>query len=123
MDDLELYQNWVENELKYEIQQVSLDEYLFCVEGKVRVRYINCSKVSEEFLKHCLIWDIVFILEEGYEECQEEVSDAEELLDDWIKEGLWDWKKEVKERNSHGELSFNMEEMKKKAIQRVKRDF
>ena len=98
LDDLELYQHYLEEELKYEIKQVSLDEYLFCVDGKVYVRYVNCSKVSEEFLKHCLTWDIALILEDGYEEHSEEVrSNAEEVLEDWIREGLWDWKKEVKE--------------------------
>lgn len=118
LDELELYQHYLEEELKYEIKQVSLDEYLFCVDGKVHIRYINCSKVSEEFLKQCLIWDIAFILEDGYEEYQEERREnAEELLEEWIREGGWDWKKEVKERNSHGEMSFDIKEMKKKAIE------
>ena len=119
LDEFELYQHYLEEELEYEVKQISLDEYLFCVDGKARVRYINCSKVSEEFLRHCLIWDIAFILEDGYEECQEEILDAEELLEEWIREGLWDWKKEVKERNSHGKLSFDIKEMKKKAIQEL----
>ena len=118
LDELELYQHYLEEELEYEVKQISLDEYLFCVDGKVRVRYTNCSKVSEEFLRHCLVWDIAFILEDGYEEYKEEVRlNAEELLEEWIREGLWDWKKEVKERNSHGEMNFDIKEMKKKAIQ------
>jgi len=118
LDELELYQHYLEEELKYEVKQVSLDEYLFCVDGKVHIRYTNCNKVSEEFLKQCLIWDIAFILEDGYEEYQEERKlNAEELLEEWIREGGWDWKKEVKERNSHGEISFDIKEMKKKAIE------
>lgn len=118
LDELELYQHYLEEELEYEVKQISLDEYLFCVDGKVRVRYTNCSKVSEEFLRYCLISDIAFILEDGYEEFQEEIRlNAEELLEEWIREGIWDWKKEVKERNGHGEMSFDIKEMKKKAIQ------
>lgn len=123
LDDLELYQHYLEEELKYEIKQVSLDEYLFCVDGKVYVRYVNCSKVSEEFLRECFIWNIAFILEDGYEEYSGETeTNVEELLDEWIGEGMWDWKKEVKERNSHGEMSFDIKEMKKKAIEEL-RDF
>lgn len=118
LDELELYQNWLENELEYEIQQVSLDEYRFYVGGRLYIKYINCSKVSEAFLKECLTSEITFILEDGYDETEDSTTiDAEELLDEWIREGLWDWKKEVKERNSHGEISFNMEEIKKEVVQ------
>ena len=107
LDELELYQHYLEEELEYEVKQISLDEYLFCVDGKVRVRYTNCSKVSEEFLRYCLISDIAFILEDGYEEFQEEIRlNAEELLEEWIREGIWDWKKEVKERY-HIHFSLN----------------
>lgn len=112
LDELELYQNWLENELKYEVQQVSLDEYKFYIEGFLYAKYINCSKVSEAFLKECIASDIAFILEDGYDETDPFMTvDAEELLDEWIREGLWDWKKEVKERNVHGEIVFNMEEL------------
>lgn len=122
MDDLELYQNWLENELKYEIWQVSLDEYRFYVGDRLYAKYINCSKVSEAFLRECFTSDIDFILEDGYDETEDSMTiDAEELLDEWIREGLWDWKKEVKERNSHGELSFNAEEMKKEVAQGLKK--
>ena len=121
LDDLELYQHYLEEELKYEIKQVSLDEYLFCVNGKVYVRYVNCSKVSEEFLKYCFVCDISFILDDGYEERKEfDVVDMEEFVDEWIREGMWDWKKEVKERKGHGELSFDIKEMKKEAIEILK---
>ena len=121
MDDLELYQNWLEYELKYEIQQVSLDEYRFYVGGCLYAKYINCSKVSEAFLRECFTSDIDFILEDGYDETEDFMTiDAEELLDEWIREGMWDWKKEVKERNSHGEISFDIEEMKKGVVQGLK---
>ena len=119
LDDLELYQYWLEYQLKYEIQQVSLDEYRFYVGDRLYIKYINCSKVSEAFLKECLTSDITFILEDGYDETDDsfETIDAEELLDEWIKEGSWDWKKEVKERNSHGEISFDIEKIKKEVGQ------
>ena len=122
LDDLELYQNWLEYELKYKIQQVSLDEYRFYVGDRLYAKYINCSKVSEAFLRECFTSDIDFILEDGYDRIDDsfETIDAEELLDEWIREGLWDWKKEVKERNSHGEISFNIEEMKKGIVQGLK---
>ncbi len=123
MDDLELYQNWLEYELKYEVKQISLDEYWFCIEGFPYAKYINCSKVSEAFLRECFTSDIDFILEDGYDETEDSmIIDAEELLDEWIREGSWDWKKEVKERNSHGEMSFDIKEMKKKVIEGL-RDF
>lgn len=113
LDELELYQNWLENELKYEVQQVSLDEYKFYVEGSLYIRYVNCSKVSEAFLKECIASDIAFILDDGYDETDSFMTvDAEELLDELIREGLWDWKKEVKERNVHGEIVFNIEELR-----------
>lgn len=112
LDELELYQNWLENELRYEVQQVSLDEYKFYIEGFLYAKYINCSKVSEAFLKECIVSDIAFILDDGYDETDSFMTiDAEELLDEWIREGLWDWKKEVKERVGHGEIVFNMEEL------------
>ena len=121
LDDLKLYQNWLEEELLYEIKEISLDEYQFYVDGKLYNKYINCSKVSEEFLKYCFICDISFILDDGYEERGEfDVIDMEELVDEWIREGMWDWKKEVKERNSHGKMSFDMEEIKKKAIKELR---
>ena len=124
LDEFELYQNWLENELEYEVKEVSLDEYRLYIEGFLYAKYINCSKVSEEFLKECLASDIAFILEDGYDETDDSFMtiDAEELLDEWIREGSWDWKKEVKERNSHGEMSFDIKEMKKKVIEGL-RDF
>lgn len=114
LDELELYQNWLENELRYEVQQVSLDEYKFYIEGSLYAKYINCSKVSEAFLKECIVSDIAFILDDGYDETNSFMTiDVEELLDEWIREGLWDWKKEVKERVvGHGEIVFNMEELR-----------
>lgn len=108
--DFELYDEYL-NELDYRIKKISDDEYWLLIEGNVFDRYINCKNVSEAFLLECIIWDIVFILEEGLEEDHEKETDMEELLDDWIKEGLWDWKKEVKERNAHGEIVFNIEEL------------
>ena len=121
LDELELYQNWLQYELKYEIQQVSLDEYRFYVGDRLYAKYINCSKVSEAFLRECFTSDITFIFEDGYDENDSfETIDAEELLDEWIREGLWDWKKEVKERIGHGELSFNAEEIKKEIVQGLK---
>ena len=116
LDELELYQNWLENELEYEIQQVSLDEYRLYIEGFLHVKYINCSKVSEEFLKECLASDIAFILEDGYDEMETSTTiDAEELLDEWIRENLWDWREEVKERVGHGEIVFDINDLKERA--------
>ena len=122
LDELELYQNWLENELKYEIKEISLDEYWFCVDGFLYAKYINCSKVSEAFLRECFTSDIDFILEDGYDRIDDsfETIDAEELLDEWIREGMWDWKKEIKERNSHGEISFDKKKKKKGVVQGLK---
>lgn len=116
LDELELYQNWLENELEYEIQQVSLDEYRLYIEGFLHVKYINCSKVSEAFLKECFVSNIAFILEDGYDEMETSTTiDAEELLDEWIRENLWDWKEEVKERVGHGEIVFDINDLKERA--------
>ena len=117
LDELELYQNWLENELEYEIKQVSLDEYKFYIEGFLHAKYINCSKVSEAFLKECIASDIAFILEDGYDDTDDSFMtiDAEELLDEWIREGLWDWKEEVKERKGHGEIVFDINDLKERA--------
>ena len=73
LDEFELYQNWLENELEYEVKEVSLDEYRLYIEGFLYAKYINCSKVSEEFLKECLASDIAFILEDGYDETDDDV--------------------------------------------------
>ena len=116
LDELELYQNWLENELEYEIQQVSLDEYRLYIEGSLHVKYIDCSKVSEAFLKECFASDIAFILEDGYDEMETSTTiDAEELLDEWIRENLWDWREEVKERVGHGEIVFDRNDLKERA--------
>ena len=124
LDEFEelLYQGWLQYELKYEVKQISLDEYQFYVGDRLYIKYINCSKVSEAFLKKCLMSEMTFIFEDGYDEIDDsfETIDAEELLDEWIREGLWNWKKEVKERNSHGEINFDMEEMKKEVAQGLK---
>lgn len=117
LDELELYQDWLENGLEYEIKQVSLDEYKFYIEGFLHAKYINCSKVSEVFLKECIASDIAFILEDGYDDTDDSFMtiDAEELLDEWIREGLWDWKEEVKERKGHEEIVFDINDLKERA--------
>lgn len=117
LDELELYQDWLENGLEYEIKQVSLDEYKFYIEGFLHAKYINCSKVSEAFLKECIASDIAFILEDGYDDMDNSFMtiDAEELLDEWIREGMWDWKEEVKERKGHGEIVFDINDLKERA--------
>jgi len=116
LDELELYQDWLENGLEYEIKQVSLDEYRLYIEGFLHVKYINCSKVSEAFLKECFASNIAFILEDGYDEMETSTTiDAEELLDEWIRENLWDWKEEVKERVGHGEIVFDINDLKERA--------
>ena len=117
LDEFELYQNWVENELEYEVQQVSLDEYKLYIEGFLYAKYINCSKVSEAFLKESLASDIAFVFEDGYDETNISFMtiDAEELLEEWIREGMWDWKEEVKERVGHREIVFDIEDLKERA--------
>lgn len=117
LDEFELYQNWVENELEYKVQQVSLDEYKLYIEGFLYAKYINCSKVSEEFLKECLASDIAFVFEDGYDDTDDSYMtiDAEELLDEWIREDMWDWRKEIKERVGHGEIVFDIEDLKERA--------
>lgn len=117
LDELELYQNWVENELEYEVQQVSLDEYRLYIEGFLYAKYINCSKVSEAFLKEFIVSDIAFVFEDGYDDGIDSYMtiDAEELLDEWIREGMWDWKEEVKERVGHGEIVFDINDLKERA--------
>ena len=108
LDELELYQN---------CKEVSLDEYRLYIEGFLYAKYINCSKVSEEFLKECLASNIAFVFEDGYDDEIDsfETVDAEELLDEWIRENLWDWKKEVKERVGHGEIVFDINDLKERA--------
>ena len=122
LGDLELYQNWLENELVYEVKEISLDEYWFCVNGKLYARYFNCSGVSEAFLKHCFLWHIAFILDDGYDESQPaEEIDAEEALEEEIRENLWDWKEEVVERKRHKEISIDIEKMKKEAMEELRK--
>ena len=117
LDEFELYQNWIENELEYEVQQVSLDEYRLYIEGFLYAKYINCSKVSEAFLKEFIASDIAFVFEDRYDDGIDSYMtiDAEELLDEWIREDMWDWKREVKERVGHGEITFNIEDLKERA--------
>ena len=100
------------------VEEVSLDEYIIYFGEEVHERFYNCEKVSEAFLREMIVLSIE-ILKEGWESAHSE-TDVEKLLDEWIQEGLWDWRFEVKERNAHGEIVFNMEELIEKGEEKEK---
>ena len=56
------------------------------------------------FLREIVVLSVE-ILKESWEPVHKE-TDVEKLLEEWIQEGLWDWKCEVKERNIHGKVKF-----------------
>ena len=45
--------------------------------------------------------------------------DVEELLDEWIREDMWDWRREVKERVGHGEIVFDIDDLKGRAKEQL----
>lgn len=58
-------------------------------------RLVNCKDVSMEFIENYYAQQTLFF--EGNEIEYVEVVDMGQLLDEYVREGLWDWKKEVKE--------------------------
>ena len=57
----------------------------------------NCKDVSKDFIMAFYEQEKEWIMEEGIEEERSYVEDMRVLLDDWIKEDAWDWRKQVKE--------------------------
>lgn len=72
----------------------------FCIflEDKMYMKMENCNNVSADFIVEVYKSEKELILDDGIDFDREPyVINMEEYVDEWIREGLWDWRKEVKE--------------------------
>lgn len=76
------------------------DFYIYCGDVK-RIHFYNCKDVSEAFLKDMFDTYREFIGEQGYDEINYEEIDVREMLEWAIRDGAWDWRKEVREYAGH----------------------
>lgn len=77
------------------------DFYIYCMNDK-KAHFYNCKGISEAFLEEMLECYREVLAEDGYDVIEEvEEIDLNELLDQQIKDGVWDWRKEVKEYIGH----------------------
>lgn len=73
-------------------------DFLIFLGDKIYVRMENCKNVSKEFIVEVYKSEKELILDDGIDFDRESyVINMEEYVDEWIREGLWDWRKEVKE--------------------------
>lgn len=88
----------------------------FCIlfEDKVYTKMTNCKDVSEDFIKYYYESLKEIVLDDGIQifDSEPDVEDMRELVDEWVREELWDWRKEVKEYKGHDDLlmALNVEE-------------
>lgn len=78
----------------FELRKQDNGDFVIYFSGDVMKRLVNCKDVSMEFIENYYIQEKDFF--EGNEIEYEEV-DMGQLVDEYVREGLWDWKKEVKE--------------------------
>lgn len=77
----------------FELKKIDFDNYaIFCGSQKV-IELKNCYYVSEDFIRQVFETQREFFFEGGYEKVRE--IDVKELLDQAIREGQWDWRREV----------------------------
>ena len=72
------------------------DDFGIYFDGKLLMKLVNCKNVSMDFIKDHYEMEKEFIVEDNFEVPYEEV-DMSEILEEQIREGDWDWKREVKE--------------------------
>lgn len=82
------------------------DDFCILFENKVYTRMVNCKDVSEDFIKYYYEGVKEIALDDGIDDFDGEpdVVDMRELVDEWVREELWDWRKEVKEYKGHDNL-------------------
>lgn len=80
----------------------------FCIlfGDKVYTKMVNCKDVSEDFIKYYYESLKEIVLDDGIQifDSEPDVEDMRELVDEWVREELWDWRKEVKEYKGHEDL-------------------
>ena len=82
------------------------DDFCIFFGDKVYTRMVNCKDVSEDFIKYYYESVKEIALDDGIDglDGEPDVVDMRELVDEWIREELWDWRKEVKEYKGHDGL-------------------
>lgn len=78
----------------FELRKQDNGDFVIYFSGDVMKRLVNCKDVSMEFIENYYIQEKEFF--EGNEIEYEEV-DMGQLVDEYVREELWDWRKEVKE--------------------------
>ena len=80
----------------------------FCIlfGDKVYTKMVNCKDVSEDFIKYYYESLKEIVLDDGIQifDSEPDVEDMRKLVDEWVREELWDWRKEVKEYKGHDDL-------------------
>lgn len=77
----------------FKLRKVDYDNYEILIGTTVAIRLIHCYYVSMGFIEDTLETQKEFFLEDYDGEVKE--IDMEELLEQAIREGWWDWKREV----------------------------
>lgn len=77
----------------FKLRKVDYDNYEILIGTTVVIRLIHCYYVSMGFIEDTLETQKEFFLEDYDGEVKE--IDMEELLEQAIREGWWDWKREV----------------------------
>lgn len=82
------------------------EDFCILLGDKVYMKMVNCKDVSEDFIKFFYGQEKEWIMEEGFEEYPEEtiIEDMNKIVDEFIREGLWYWRNEVKEYKGHDDL-------------------
>lgn len=82
------------------------DDFCILFEDKVYTKMVNCKDVSEDFIKYYYESLKEIVLDDGIQifDSEPDVVNMRELVDEWIREELWDWRKEVKEYKGHDGL-------------------
>jgi len=114
--------------LKLELERLNAgDCYLLKVDGVVCKKITNAADASAKFLSFLFRMVVFQVIKEGYREDEEvENIDAEEELDKMIREGVWDWRNEVLERNMmenyYDEIDFDAEQCKREFEYLLRKD-
>lgn len=79
------------------------DDFCILLGDKVYTKMVNCKDVSEDFIKYYYDGAKEIVLDDGIDDFDGEpdVEDMRALVDEWVREELWDWRKEVKEYKGH----------------------
>lgn len=82
------------------------DDFCILFEDKVYIRMVNCKDVSEDFIKYYYESVKEIALDGDIYDFDGKLDgvDMRELVDEWVREELWDQRKEVKEYKGHDDL-------------------